>query len=562
MFLLSSSDIKSICYVETKNLDGETNLKTKYVQKNIKGMFQNDASFNKLSGEINCEKPNNSIHTFEGMLSINGERHSLNNDNLLLRGMSIRNTEYIIGITVFQGHDTKVFQNNAKAKYKFSQLEILTNFSILVVFLLQILFAGIGAFFGANWSTRKDNLLRTLEKGLDTNDNQAETYLVVLILKCGTWILIFTNFVPISLMVTFELVKFWQALFMQNDVLMFDEEQDMEMRAQSSNLNEELGQVEYVFSDKTGTLTCNVMEFKKFSAGTKSYGTGKKPTEAQESNVSFSDPALMQDLRANNEELIRVLLFLGACHTIIIDEKKGTYNAASPDELALVNAAKQFGFVFEGIDINECMIVNDRNSGVRHKYKLLNVCEFTSTRKRMSVIMRDPNGKVLLMCKGADSVILERLSNESLKSNVVRKTQKYVDEYAQEGLRTLFLAEKEIPENIYQQWNKESQEAKLVIDNREAKVAAVDEKIEVDMELIGSTAIEDRLQDKVADTIQFMKNAGIKVWVLTGDKIETAMNIGVSAGLLDSTMSQYIIDEVDEKSLHKKLELVQNDISG
>lgn len=182
MFLLRSSDTKSICYVETKNLDGETNLKTKYVQKNIKGMFQNDASFNKLSGEINCEKPNNNIHTFEGMLSINGERHSLNNDNLLLRGMSIRNTEYVIGITVFQGHDTKVFQNNANAKYKFSQLEVLTNFSILVVFLLQILFAGIGAYFGANWTTRDDNMLRILEKGLETKDTEVESYMVTFIL--------------------------------------------------------------------------------------------------------------------------------------------------------------------------------------------------------------------------------------------------------------------------------------------------------------------------------------------------------------------------------------------
>ena len=136
--------------------------------------------------------------------------------------------------------------------------------------------------------------------------------------KFGTWILIFTNLVPISLMVTADMVKLFQAIFMSNDVLMYDQEQDMAMRAQSSNLNEELGQVEYVFSDKTGTLTCNVMQFKKFSAGIIKYGTGQEPLEKQEDNVCFHDEELYKDLETE-EALIRVVLFLATCHTIIID---------------------------------------------------------------------------------------------------------------------------------------------------------------------------------------------------------------------------------------------------
>jgi len=206
-------------------------------------------------------------------------------------------------------------------------------------------------------------------------------------------------------------------------------------------------------------------------------------------------------MASNHEPLIRVLIFLSCCHTIIIDSKKGTFNAASPDELALVNAAKQFGYEFKGFDKDDKMTILNKNTGKLHKYELLNVCEFTSTRKRMSVILKDSNGKIILMCKGADSVIIERLSTKSSQDNILTETNKYVQVFAEEGLRTLFLAERVISSSEYEKWNKEAQQAKLEISNREEHVAAVDEKIEVDLELIGSTAIEDRLQDEVADTI-------------------------------------------------------------
>jgi magnesium-transporting ATPase (P-type) len=130
-----------------------------------------------------------------------------------------------------------------------------------------------------------------------------------------------------------------------------------------------------------------------------------------------------------------------------------------------------------------------------------------------------------------------------------KKTEQFVEDYAKDGLRTLYLAERYLDEDEYYDWNLKSMQAKLEISDREAKVAEIDELIEINLELVGSTAIEDRLQDQVADSIQFMKSAGIKVWVLTGDKIETAMNIGVSAGLLDSDMDNHIIEETEVNSL-------------
>jgi len=171
----------------------------------------------------------------------------------------------------------------------------------------------------------------------------------------------------------------------------------------------------------------------------------------------------------------------------------------------------------------------------------------------MSVIVEDKNKNIILMCKGADSVITERLSKQSLSSKCFLETDRIVTRYANEGLRTLYLAQKTLNRKEWEKWNEEVQQAKLAICHREEKVAAVDEMIEKDMELIGSTAIEDKLQDEVADTIQFAKAAGVKVWVLTGDKIETATNIGFSAGLLDSTMTLHSIEEIDDAELHLKI---------
>ena len=164
---------------------------------------------------------------------------------------------------------------------------------------------------------------------------------------------------------------------------------------------------------------------------------------------------MFENLKNNEKYLVRTVLHLALCHDIIIDEKKGVYNAASPDELALVNAAKQFGYEFAGMNADDIMTIKTPKG--EQKFKRLNVCEFTSTRKRMSVIVEDKDKNIILMCKGADSVITDRLSKESLKSNIFIETDRIVTQYANEGLRTLYLSQKVLKRKEWEKWNEEVQ---------------------------------------------------------------------------------------------------------
>ena len=185
-------------------------------------------------------------------------------------------------------------------------------------------------------------------------------------------------------------------------------------------------------------------------------------------------------------------------------------------------------------------------SGEELNFKFLNVLEFNSTRKRMSVVMRDmQTQEIILLTKGADSIMFDLLSMQGKHSTAKEKIKEYVDRYATEGLRTLVLTKKVLDEDTYATWNLEQTEATLSIDNRDEKLDEVNSKLEHELELVGSTAIEDRLQEEVPETIVALKEIGVKVWVLTGDKVQTAINIGYSAGLLSNDMDQHVLDEME-----------------
>lgn len=209
--------------------------------------------------------------------------------------MSLRNTDSIYGLVVFTGHETKVMMNSAEDKYKKSRLEKFTDTAVKYLFVIQICATFVLAVFAY---FPMSTLFLQLQESPHANYlamHSKPDFGTIIKIMC-TWILLFVNLVPISLMISLDVVKLIQASFMQVDVMMYDKEEEMPMRAQASNLNEELGQIDYVFSDKTGTLTQNVMEFKKFTAGALAYGLDSVPPGNQLPNVNFHDPKLQQVL--------------------------------------------------------------------------------------------------------------------------------------------------------------------------------------------------------------------------------------------------------------------------
>ncbi|XP_067244744.1 probable phospholipid-transporting ATPase IA isoform X4 [Chanodichthys erythropterus] len=528
--LLSSSEPQGMCYIETSNLDGETNLKIRqglHITTEIKDID----SLMRLSGRMECESPNRHLYEFVGNIRLDG--HStvpLGPDQILLRGAQLRNTQWVHGIVVYTGHDTKLMQNSTRPPLKLSNVERITNFQILVLFGCLLAISLVCSIGQTIWKYQYGNDAWYMDLNYGGAANFGLNFL--------TFIILFNNLIPISLLVTLEVIKFVQAFFINWDTDMLYEATNTPAMARTSNLNEELGQVKYIFSDKTGTLTCNVMQFKKCTIAGVAYGHSSQSTE----ETGFNDPSLLENLQSNHPTAPVIkdfMTMMAICHTAVPErtDNKITYQAASPDEGALVRAAENLGFVFSG-RTPDCVIVE--SLGEEEKYELLHVLEFTSSRKRMSVIMRTPSGKIRLYCKGADTVIYERLADSSRYKDI---TLKHLEQFATEGLRTLCFAVVDISESSYQQWLEVYHRASTSLQNRALKMEESYELIEKNLQLLGATAIEDKLQDKVPETIETLMKADIKIWILTGDKQETAINIGHSCKLLTKNMGLLVINE-------------------
>uniref|UniRef100_A0A8C6J5S7 Phospholipid-transporting ATPase n=1 Tax=Melopsittacus undulatus TaxID=13146 RepID=A0A8C6J5S7_MELUD len=684
MVLLYSSDLDGICYIETASLDGETNLKQRQV---VRGYSEQVSEIDpeKFSSRIECESPNNDLGRFRGFVEhSNKDRVGLSKENLLLRGCTVRNTEAVVGIVVYAGHETKAMLNNSGPYYKRSKLERKVNTDILWCVLLLILMCLTGAIGHGIWLSRYSEISFFT---IPEPDGKLIPPTLAAFNVFWTMIILLQVLIPISLYVSIEIVKLGQIYLIQNDIDFYHEKTDSTIQCRALNIAEDLGQIQYIFSDKTGTLTENKMVFRRCSIAGQEYcheENAKRLESYQEMDSEDGDSADHQcgssmhiskwegdDCRAVNEPLNRKSVnLLSGSHSALgredgagdaphsghvafsspimrlsslgrmpiksleeirqmfqrlsirrlsssplpnvkesssespssfvsklsvfrmkmaspaLDETaqraaelhnmdspenshvpqeldmvnvaaccehnsatssielsplpKLCYEAESPDEAALVHAARAYRCILQSRTPDQVTV--DFAGLGSLTFQVLHILPFDSVRKRMSVVVRHPvSNKVVVYTKGADSVMMGLLRTASEDTNnseveqmkIKERTQKHLDDYARKGLRTLCIAKKVMSDAEYAEWLNHHFLAETSIDNREELLLESAIRLETKLTLLGATGIEDRLQEGVPDTIQALRKAGIKIWMLTGDKRETAVNIAYACKLLE-----------------------------
>ncbi|KAF7369277.1 P-type phospholipid transporter [Mycena venus] len=652
IIVLATSDPDGNCYLETKNLDGETNLKLRKSLGATRGMSCAEEEVQRARFVLDSEAPSQNLYLYHGVLryrdfSVNSAFSSVharaNNNNanyeadfhgqqprdvrggstppedraepvsineMLLRGCALRNTAWVVGLVVFTGADTKIMLNGGETPSKRSKIERETNFNVAVNFGVLVMMCVVAAIF----SGLEDAKSNTSADFFEIDTDPTSVYVLNALVTFVSCVIMFQNIVPISLYISIEIVKTIQAYFISQDVDMYYEGYDTPCVPKTWNISDDLGQIEYVFSDKTGTLTQNVMEFQKCSVNGIAYGEGV--TEAQRgaatragqvdtmdpqelsaklaglkqlmvttmerawsnrylqpNKLTLVSPALASALadRGGSERphLVEFFRALALCHSVLAEKHGGgsgddksavrvEYKAESPDEAALVGAARDVGFVFvnKGREMTEIQVL-----GETERWTLLRVLEFNSTRKRMSTVYRAPDGRLVMYCKGADSVMYARLAPNH--DPVLKEaTRKDMEAFANNGLRTLCVAWRVLSQEEYTRWGRIYDEATNRVEGRDEAIEAACEQLEQNFTILGATALEDKLQEGVPEAIETLHQAGIKLWILTGDKLQTAIEIGYSCNLLKNDMDLMILSADSQQAARAQIEAGLNKIAS
>jgi phospholipid-translocating ATPase len=517
LVLIGTSEQQGLCYVETAALDGETDLKTRMIPHACVGIDLE--LLHKIKGVIECPKPDRDIRRFDANLRLfppflDNDVCPLTINNTLLQSCYLRNTEWACGVAIYTGNETKLGMSRGVPEPKLTAMDAMIDKLTGAIFVFQIVVVIVLGIAGNVW---KDTEAR--KQWYVRYPNEGPWYeLLVIPLRFE---LLCSIMIPISIKVSLDLVKSLYAKFIDWDDEMVDAETGTRSHAANTAISEDLGQVEYIMTDKTGTLTENQMIFKRCCINGVFYGN--------ESGDALKDVELLNSLSSGSPDVIRFLTVMAICNTVIpIQSKSGavSYKAQSQDEEALVRAASRLNMIFFNRSTN---ILEMKFNSLVIQYELLDILEFTSDRKRMSVVVRDcQTGKIILLSKGADETVLPNAS----AGQQTRTVSEAVEQYAQLGLRTLCLAWRELEEDEYREWSSMFKEANSTLVDREWKVAEVCQRLEHDFEILGVAAIEDRLQDGVPETIETLRKAGINFWMLTGDKQNTAIQIALSCNFV------------------------------
>lgn len=515
LLFLKSSNAHRLCYIETVNLDGENNLK---IRIQVPGL--NIESLANFTATVELDHPNEYIYKLNGILkTANSVSIPITACQLLLRGAILRNTNWIVGAVMYTGSDTKIMKNSRTTRLKRSSVSVMVNSHVIALFVLFLSYTVLHWIFFMDWNN--DNYKNVWYLPISKQD-WTDSSTVIIGFVFGV---IYSIVIPISLTVMQELSRFVQAIFISSDLDMYYEKLDIPALVKTSSLNEDLALVKYIFADKTGTLTKNILEFKCCSIQGNMY-TMKNLKELTKSAGDFKNMI--------NYFFIAVSVCPG-----VVPVRNGqhiSYFVSSPDQKALILAAREFGvtLVSRTHDVIELNI-----RGSIHMYEVKCDFEFTSDRRRTSVIVKTPSNELILFVIGADDVILKRCIGDP---SMLEITRNHIEDFSSHGLRSLCVAMAKIEENDFETWYSSFKHANETLDSKENLIDKVEASIVKHLSLIGCAAIEDQLQDEVPETIESLQKAGINIWILTGDKQETAINIGHACRLLSDEISLIILN--------------------
>lgn len=516
--LLQSSEPSGEAFIKTDQLDGETDWKLRIACPLTQNLSQDDL-LNKIS--ITASAPEKSIHRFLGKVTYkSSSSNPLSVDNTLWANTVLASSGYCIACVVYTGADTRQAMNTTTPKVKTGLLELEINSISKVlcacVFLLSISLVAFGGIQNADWYV---DILR--------------------------YLILFSTIIPVSLRVNLDLAKSVYAYQIEHDDAI------PETVVRTSTIPEDLGRIEYLLSDKTGTLTQNDMQLRKIHLGTVSY-TAETIDIVSDYIQTLDSSAPPSTSRRDISTRVRdMVVTLALCHNVTptFEDEGLMYQAASPDEIAIVKFTESVGLSLFKRDRHSISLLHE-HSGTTLNYDILQVFPFNSDTKRMGIIVHDKQkNEYWFLEKGADTVmakIVER--NDWLEEET--------GNMAREGLRTLVIGRKQLTHKSYEEFKKKYEEASVSMLNRDEQISnVVSEYLERNLELLGLTGVEDKLQKDVKASIELLRNAGIKIWMLTGDKVETARCVSISAKLI--SRGQYVHTITKQHDPHGALDKLE-----